>query len=80
VAEWLERWSLAPKVLGSKHSLSRDFSINLSVQPAGNRCPILFKAREGEGGDEEEWRPISVTPLPVEVGSLTAWPTLLWDK
>ena len=26
---------------------------------------LLFTAKEGEGGEEEEWRPISVTPLSI---------------
>jgi len=28
----------------------------------------LFGAWEGEGGEQEEWRTTSVTPLPVQIG------------
>ena len=28
-------------------------------------------AEEGEGGVEEEWHPVSATPLPIEVRTLT---------
>jgi len=52
VAEWLERSPLALKVLGSKHSLSAGF-----VHPAVNGYLTLFRAGEGEGGEEEEWCP-----------------------
>lgn len=31
----------------------------------------LFRAGQGEGGKEEEWGTISVTPFPLQVGSLT---------
>jgi len=37
----------------------------LSVHPAVNEYPTLFRAGEGEGHGEEEWRPTSATPLPV---------------
>jgi len=32
----------------------------------------LFRAGEGEGSKKEEWHSILVTPVPVQVGSLTA--------
>jgi len=32
----------------------------------------LFTVGEGEGGEGEEWRPTSVTPFLIQVGSLTA--------
>ena len=41
-----------------------------AFKPAVNGT--LFRAEEGEGGEEEEWRPTPVTPLPLRVGSLTA--------
>ena len=51
-----------------KTRLVRSFkNLNTSI----NGYPTLFRAGEGEGGEEEEWRSASVTPLP-RVGSLTA--------
>jgi len=44
----------------------------LTVYPAGNGHPALFRAGEGEGSEEEEWHATSVTQLPVQVDSLTA--------
>jgi len=45
-----------------------------SVHPAANGYQYLsfFRAEEGEGGEEKEWRPTTVTPLLVQVASLTA--------
>jgi len=36
------------------------------VHIAGNEYPTLFRAREGEGGEGEEWHPTSVTPYPTQ--------------
>jgi len=44
---------------------------SLFVHSAVNGYPVLFRAGEGEDGEEEEWRPTSITPLPVQVVSLT---------
>jgi len=46
------------------------FSKALTVHPAVNGYPTLFRAGEGEGGEEEECCPISVAPSPVQVGCL----------
>jgi len=51
---------LARNVLGSRQ---RIFPETSSVHPAVNGYPSLCGAGEGEGGEEEEWRPTSVTPL-----------------
>jgi len=50
------------------------FSLTLSVHrdQAVNGYPTLFSVGEGEGGEEEAWYLTSVTPLPVQVGPLTA--------
>lgn len=64
---------MASKVLSLKHSLNKGFcnnSLSLSVRPAVNGHLTLFRA--GEGGEEEEGRPTSVTPLPVQIDSLSA--------
>jgi len=29
----------------------------LSVRPAGNGYPVVFRAGKDEGGEEEEWHP-----------------------
>ena len=42
------------------------------VYPARKGYSALFRAGEGDSGEGEEWHPTSVTPLPVQVGSLTA--------
>jgi len=47
----------------------RDFSKTLSVHPAGNGYPTLFRAGEGKGGEEEEWRSTSVAMSPVQLGT-----------
>jgi len=45
---------------GSKqHSLCMGFFNNSPFQPAINGYLALFRAREGEGGEEEEWQPPS---------------------
>jgi len=72
VAKWLERSSMSLSVSGFKYDLRMRFSTRLSVHLAGNGYLTLFRVGEGEGGEEEEWRPNSVTPLPVRIGSLTA--------
>lgn len=41
----------------------------LSVHSAWNDVSALSRTGEGEDGEEEEWRPTSVTSLPVQVGS-----------
>jgi len=65
MAERLERLSLMLKIQSSKHSLNAEFfAINLSLHPAVNGYLALFRAGEGEGGEEEEWSPTSVTSLP----------------
>ena len=66
VAEWLECLSLVPKVLGAKHSLCSGFFKNYLftqqyVNLFGYRA--LFRVEEGDGGEEEECRLTSVTPL-----------------
>jgi len=38
--------------------------MTLSVHPAVNEYPALFRAGEKKGGEEEEWRSTSGTPLP----------------
>ena len=43
--------------------------------PAGNGYPALFRAGGCEGNGEEKWRPISVTPSPLQVGSQRHFPT-----
>jgi len=50
----------------SKHSLS------CSVHPANKGYSALFRAVEGEGGEEEEWHLTSVTSFSVQISSLTA--------
>jgi len=52
--------------------LTPDFSKTRSVHPTENGCLTLFRAGEGKGGEEEEWRPTSVSPLPIQVGTLAA--------
>jgi len=47
----------------------RDFS--KTVHSAVNVYPTGFRAGEGEGGEQNGWHPTSVTPLPVQVRSLT---------
>ena len=44
---------------------ARDFSITFSVRSAVNGYLTLFRAGEGEGGEEEEWLPTAVTLLSV---------------
>lgn len=70
MAKWVER---------SKHKRSRveeacarDFSNILSVHPAANGNLAIFRAGKGESNKEEKWQLGSVTPLPVQVCSLTA--------
>ena len=36
------------------------------------RYPALFKTREGESAEKEEWGPTSAAPLSEQIGSLTA--------
>jgi len=76
VAEWLKRlnhWLLALKVLSSRISRAQDFAKASSVHPAGNRYPVLFiQSWVSEGDEEDEWHPASITPSPVQVGSLTS--------
>jgi len=57
------------KVPGLKHRLCTGFFKN-SLHPAVNENLTLFRAGESDGGEKEGWRPTSVTPLPVQVGSL----------
>jgi len=42
----------------------------LFIHPVGNGYQTLFRAEEGEGNGENEWHPISVTPVLVEVAWL----------
>ena len=51
--------------------------LTLFIHPAGNRYLTLFRAVEGEGGEEEEWCHTPVTPSSVQVGSLKANPPWL---
>ena len=44
----------------------------LSVRTAVNGYLTVFRAGASEGGEEEEWRTTSVTPLPLQAGSLAA--------
>ena len=55
--------SLAMKVPGLRQLVPQFFK-TLPVNPAGNGDLALFRAGEGEDG-EEEWRPTSVTSLPL---------------
>jgi len=54
--------------LGFKRHLEHWIFQTLSVHSAVNEYFTLFKSEEGEGGEEEEWCPTSVTPFPVQVG------------
>jgi len=66
VAEWLDRSSLVLKVPGSQHSPCTGFFKNsLQFTRQLNKYLTLFRAGKVKGGEEEEWRPTSVTPLPV---------------
>jgi len=44
----------------------------LTVHKAVNGFLTLFRAEEGKGGEEEDRRSTSVSPLSIPVGSLTA--------
>jgi len=70
VTKWLEHSSLVQKVLGSKHTplMHRIFQ-KLSVHPA---IPDSLDLGEDKDSEEDEWRPTTVTPLLVQVGSLAA--------
>ena len=57
MTEWLERSSLLLKVSSSKPSLS-----------AGSRRKWVPDSLQMWEGGEQEWRPTSVTSLPVQVG------------
>ena len=76
-AEWLECSTTVPLKAPLQNRLCRDLLKTLSVYTAGNGHSAHFRTGEGEGGEEEEWHPTSVTPLPVQVGSLTATPSPL---
>jgi len=47
---------------------------SLFIHPAAkiNGFPTLFRAGESRIGEEKEWCPTSVRPLPVQIGSRTA--------
>jgi len=63
---------LALKVSGSiPITCTWDFSVSLSVCPAGYEYSSLLCAGEGDGGTEEEWRATSDIPLLVQVDSLS---------
>jgi len=47
--------------------VARGFFKTPSVHPAFNGYLNLFRAGDGEGGEEEAWHPTSATPLPVQV-------------
>ena len=51
--------------------MQQAFLKTLFFHPAVNGYPILFRPGKAEGSEEEECLPISVTPLPVQIGSLT---------
>jgi len=53
LTEWLERSPLALKV-GSLGQLLHGVFHKLSIYSTGNGYPTLFRAEEGEGGEEEE--------------------------
>jgi len=63
------------KITGLRQIVRGTF-LKSSVYRTKNGHPALFRAGEGEGEDEgveeEQWHLTSVTPLPVDVGSLTA--------
>ena len=55
---------------------TRDFSKALRVHLAGNgHSHGFFRGGEGNGGEEGEWCPTSVTTLPVQIGSNSYSPT-----
>jgi len=72
VAECLRRSSLAQNSMASYTFCAMGFSRTLSIHSAENRYLALFRAWEDEGSEEEEWHPISVTPLPGQVDFLRA--------
>jgi len=47
-------------------NMSVFISKTLSVHPAVNGYSAVFRAREREGSEEEQWRPTLVTPLPAQ--------------
>jgi len=57
LSTWLERLPLVLKVPGSNTARAQDFSPILSVYQAINDYLTLFRAEEGEGGEEKEWWP-----------------------
>ena len=57
MANWLEHSSLVLKVKVQNTACARDLSKTISILAARNGYPALFRAGEGEGGEEEEWRP-----------------------
>jgi len=65
-------WSLALKVPGFERVVRGIFSKTLSAHPPGKGYPYLFRTGDHVGGEEKERHFVSVTLLPVQVGSLTA--------
>ena len=58
-------------VPGSKHNLYNRIFQNSLSHPEDNGYLALVRTGEGDGGEEEEWRPTSVTLLLVQISSLT---------
>lgn len=54
-----------------KTGCAQDISKARCAHPSGNRYPTLFRYREGEGREEEEWHLTSFTPFSVQIDSLT---------
>jgi len=75
-AERLERsplYGAEGAMQGHTRQIARGFFENsLSVYPVGNKCPAFIGTEKGKDGEDEKWPSFSVTPLPVNVGSLNS--------